>query len=392
MGDINYMRFSTAEFKYRCDRAKELMAQANLKGLFITEGGNFTYFTGGTRDFSFSRPTILLLPREGDPIVLIQHFPQENRKREIWLKDIRVYETMLGLPLDMTVQAMNDAGMGSGRVGAELGYEQRFGISLNDFSRLKQLVPKVEFADAADVLWGVRMIKSEEEIKRHHRASQITAKAYEALWSNCYEGMSEIEVVDKFVRLQLTLGGSNPWAFINSGPENYFLTGGGPSSRRIQKGNLVWIDGGCTYREYGSDFCASATVGPPSDEQKRLQDIVVRITKTLVEAVRPGIRACDLDTLNSQEWRRFGYDYAKLNFGGGRIGHGMGWGSSLTEPPHIAAYDKTVLRQGMVFTIEPGFSTGDGCFQAEEDLVVTENGCEVLSLFEGGRGLQMIPW
>jgi len=78
MGDVNYMRFSTAEFKNRCERARELMGKADLKGLFITEGGSFTYFTGGTRDFSFSRPTILLLPRDGDPIALIQHFPRKT--------------------------------------------------------------------------------------------------------------------------------------------------------------------------------------------------------------------------------------------------------------------------------------------------------------------------
>lgn len=391
MGDPDYMRFPEAEYQRRYERVRERMAKADLKGLFITEGGNFTYFTGGTRDFSFSRPTFLLLPLEGDPVVLIQHFPQENRKKEIWLKDIRIYETMLGVPFELAVEAMHDAGLSEGRVGAELGYEQRLGISYNDFVTLKESLPKVEFVDAADVLWGVRLIKCEEEISRYRRACQITAAAYEALWSACSEGMTEIEILDKFRELQLVLGADNPWSFINSGPENYAMTGGGPTSRQIRKGNLVWIDGGCTHREYASDFCASATVGPPTDKQKKTQDMVVKITKTLVDAVRPGIRACDLDALNHTEWEKFGYDYAKLNFGGGRIGHGVGWGSCLTEPPHIGAYDMTQLQPGMVFTIEPGFSTEDGCFQAEEDIVVTEDGCEVMSVFEGGRGLRVIP-
>jgi len=77
--------------------------------------------------------------------------------------------------------------------------------------------------------------------------------------------------------------------------------------------------------------------------------MVAEITKTLVDAVRPGMRACDINALNNLEWEKRGYDYdRKINWGGGRIGHGLGWGSCVTEPPHIAAYDTTEIRPGMV--------------------------------------------
>ena len=51
----------------------------------------------------------------------------------------------------------------------------------------------------------------------------------------------------------------------------------------------------------------------------------------------------------------------------------------LTEPPHIANYDSTVLEPGMIITIEPGFVTDYGVFQAEENILVTPDGFEVLS-------------
>jgi Xaa-Pro aminopeptidase len=51
----------------------------------------------------------------------------------------------------------------------------------------------------------------------------------------------------------------------------------------------------------------------------------------------------------------------------------------LTEPPHIATYDKTVLETGMVITIEPGFVTDYGVFQNEEIVLVTQKGHEILS-------------
>jgi len=389
MGIPEYMRFHIDEYKQRFDKARELIEKKNLNGLFITEGGNYTYFSGGGRDTSFARPHVMLLPRNGAPIAILQHFPSWNRKREIWFDDVRVYDTMLGLPVKMVVEAIRELGMDEGLVGAELGYEQRLGISLKDFLKFQELLPKVEFVDAADVLWGVRMIKSQEEISRHRRACQITVQAYDSLFPSLREGMSEIEILDRFLKLQVDLGGLSPWGYINSGPENYNSIGGGPSARRIEKGNQVWLDGGCSFREYRSDFCCAGTVGPPSAEQEKMQQMVSEITKNVVNAIHPGMKACDLDALNHAEWEKQGYDYSKINWAGGRIGHGMGWGIWSNEPPHIAHYDTTEIQPGMVFTIEPGINTEYGCYQTEIDLVVTEDGCEVLN--EMDRELRIIP-
>ena len=390
MGEREYMRFPVEEFERRCDKARELMGQKNLNGLFITEGGNYTYFSGGTRDFSFSRPHTMLLPRDGNPVAIIQRFPSWNRVREIWVDDVRIYDTMLGLPMEMVVEAMKEVGMAEGRIGAELGYEQRLGISPNDFQKLKESLPRVEFVDAADVLWGVRMIKSPLEVERNRGACELTVRAYNALFPILSEGMSEVEILGRFGKLVTVLGGSAPWSFINSGPENYDSIGGGPTGRRIRKGDQVWIDGGCVWRNYGSDFCCAGTVGSPSDKQKKMQQMVADITRAVVAAVRPGIRACDLDAVNQAEWEKRGYDYnGKINWAGGRIGHGLGWGGCLTEPPHIAAYDRTVIQPGMIFTIEPAISTEYGCYQTETDLVVTEDGCDVLNKMDWE--LRVIP-
>ena len=379
MGIPDYMRFSEKEFIDRFEKVRKLIIKKNLKGLVITEGGNHTYFSGGTRDFSHSRPHVLLLPRSGEPVAIIQRFPDWNRKREIWFNDVRVYDTMLGLPIKLIAEVMREKGMDEGCVGTELGYEQRLGISLMDFVELKELLPKVNFVDAADIFWKSRMVKSQEEIKRHRGACEITVQAYNSLFREIREGMNEKEILDKFIKLQVDGGGNSPWAFINSSPENYCGIGGGPTKRKIKKGNQVWLDGGCLSSDYTSDFCCAGTVGAPSDKQQKMQKMVLEITRAVVNAVRPGIKACDINTINHAEWEKRGYDYSKINWGGGRIGHGLGWGGCLTEPPHIASYDQTEILPGMVFTIEPGINTEDGCFQTEMDIVVTQNGCEVLN-------------
>jgi Xaa-Pro aminopeptidase len=384
MGIAAYMKFNIEEYKRRYREIQTELAGKNLDGLLITEGSNFTYFSGGTKDFSYSRPHILLIPRNAEPIAIIQNFPSWNRTREIWFDDVRVYDTMLGLPLEIVLKAMRDAGMDSGKIGMELGYEQRLGISLNDFNALRQSLPKVEFIDAADIIWKVRIIKTPEEIARHRRACQITAQAYDALFPGLYEGISEVEIVDRFLRLQTIIGGYDPWAFINSGPENYNGGGGGPTKRRIRRGDQVWVDGGCSYRGYGSDFCCAGTVGPPAEEQVKMQKMVEEITRNVVATVKPGIKACDINETNNEEWSKRGYDYNEINWGGGRIGHGLGF-----EPPHIASYDDTIIKPGMVFTIEPGINTEYGCYQAEMDIAITQSGCEILN--EMDRSLRTIP-
>ena len=389
MGVIEYMRFPMEEYHQRYAKAQAWMEKKNLTGLFITEGSNYTYFSGATRDFSFSRPHTLLLPRRGDPTAIVQRLQGAIAQKEMWFDDIRIYEVMLGLPVDMVVEAMKTLGMDKGQVGAELGYEQRLALSYNDFIKLKETLPKAEFVDATDIVWDIRMIKSPAEIECHRRACQITVNAYNKLFPALYEGIGEQEIVDRFFKLQIEDGGYTPWALINSGPENYRSIGTGRGNRKIQKGNQVWVDGGCTYREYASDFCCAGTVGPPSDEQRKTQQVVAEITKALFDAVRPGMKAYDIDALNFKEWEKRGYDYAKINRGAGRIGHGLGNAYCLTEPPHIAGYSDTEIRPGMVFTLEPGLATDFGRYTTELDIAVHEVGCEILN--EMDWELRVIP-
>ena len=385
MGNPEYMKFSFEEYKNRYEKAQFLMKEKNLKGLLITEGNNYTYFSGATRDFSYTRPHILLLPSKGKPVAIIQNFPSWNRKREIWFDDVRVYETPLGLPLDIVIKAMKDCRMVEGKIGVEIGYEQRLGITFNDFIKLKDSLLKVDFVDASDIFWGIRMIKSSEEINRHRKACQITAGSYETIFSTIHNGMNETEIFDKFLKLLVANGGCNQWAFINSGKENYAGGGGGPIDRYIKKGDQVWIDGGCSYKGYYSDFCCSGIVGFPSKEQEQMQKMIEEITGAVVDSIKPGIKACEIHAVNNAEWEKRGYDYKKINWAGGRIGHGLGLGF---EPPHIAEYDNTVIKKGMVFTIEPAINKPYGCYQTEMIITVTENGYKILN--EMDRSLRII--
>ncbi len=377
--------FPEQEYKARWGRARELMGEEGLDGLLITEGNNFSYLASGIKEHSTSRPNVLILPREGEPLALVHWFPRESRREESWLKELRVYRyghpLKTGPPLEELKGAFHELGLERARMGAELGFEQRLGISYETFSLLKESLPQADFSDASRLLWELRSIKSPLEIERIREACAITGRAYGRLFSELKLGTDEGEAARRLKGLMEEEGGSDPWYIVTSSPENYrFVSRNSrPLTARLEAGNFLWFDGGCSFGGYFCDFSRGAFLGEPTGDAKRVTRLVIEITEALVSAVRPGVSARELDALNLREWKKAGIDYLESDFGGGRVGHGVGL--AINEPPNIAPYDETALKPGMVFTLEPGLVTEFGTFHFEENLVVTERGCEVFTEF-----------
>ena len=160
-----YKRFPKSEYENRWERAREGMRAKGLDALFITESANYTYFSGGHGDFSFSRPTIMVLPQKGQPVLIVHDFFEHSQKRESWVDDIRTYSPFGALPVDMLKAIWEELGLNTGRIGAELGTEQRLGLPYTDFVRMTQELPGADFIDASDLFWGLRMVKSDAEVE-----------------------------------------------------------------------------------------------------------------------------------------------------------------------------------------------------------------------------------
>jgi Xaa-Pro aminopeptidase len=384
--NLEYKRFPKIEYEKRWEGAGKLMAGKGLDALLITEADNFTYFSGGHGDFSFSRPTFMLLFRDAEPIVMVHDFFEASQKKESWVEDIRTYTAMQGAPMDLINSIFGEKALDRARIGAELGREQRLGLSYNDFVEIKEGLPNAHFMDASDLLWSLRMVKSPLEIGCIRKACDIIARAFEKSFKMIREGMTEKEAAGIMSDHIIKAGGTHTWVVTNSGPYNYdsgFLTI--PGNHCLVKGNLFWMDSGCKFNGYASDFSRMASIGAPSDRQKKVYEKVANITQKTVEAIRPGVTASELSRLCNIEFERAGL---KDLWGDGdcssasssraqRIGHGIGM--AYTEMPHIAIYDHTVLKPGMTITVEPAVVTHYGHFNIEEDVLVTEDGYEVLS-------------
>jgi Xaa-Pro aminopeptidase len=148
--------------------------------------------------------------------------------------------------------------------------------------------------------------------------------------------------------------------------------------RVLTSGDLVVLDFGGVLDGYCCDLTRTVSIGPPSREVRRVYDAVRDAHAAAVAAVKPGIDASAVDAAARELLRGRGL--------GDAFGHGTGHGLGLDvhEEPRVgkprADLPPVTLIPNMVFTIEPGaYLPGFGGVRIEDDVLVTENGCELLT-------------
>lgn len=375
---MRYLDFPIEEMNLRIEKAKGLMEEAGMSGMVVTAAANHFYFTGFRKlaNWStFTRTVFVFIPTKGNPVLYVQNFAGPEALSRSAVQDVRTFGEVMGAPVDGVVEIMRELGMDNGKVGWELGYEQRMDLAFNDYLSIKDKLPNAEFVDASILIWKLRMIKMPTEIEYMRKANAIAGRSFDRVFAEICEGMTEKEVERKLVSIMAEEGAELPgFIIVISGPGNYERISARPSSKRLEKGDLVWIDAGVQYYNYWTDYCRAGVVGGATPEQRRLQAIVHEVTMKGVQAVGPGVPVSEMYNACGREMLMHGLPWS---FECGRAGHGVGL--QLTEPPSIATCDDSLLQPGMVVTCEPGYVCDLGCFDIEENILVTENGYEVLS-------------
>ena len=166
--DLEYAMFSRKEMESRYARARELMGSQGIDTLLISGEENFQYFVGTAASLalhhSLTRPSIFILPAEREPIIVTQG--KDNLILGSYVNDIRAYDEILSFPLTVVLDAIGDAGLKKNRLGVELGLEQRIGMPVGAYLDLVGRMPDTEFVDAAEIIVGLRMVKSDEAYSR----------------------------------------------------------------------------------------------------------------------------------------------------------------------------------------------------------------------------------
>lgn len=368
-----------AEYPQRLEHLRGLMHGKKLDALLLGTGTNLAYFSGyPSPSRSIARPFFLLLPLQGDPVFFSHSGHKAEAIRFSWIRDVRDYTELSRAPVSLIQEAVKELGLMGKTIGMELGFEQALDISHAEFCRLQEAFAPTRLVDASEILWRIRMIKSSNEVACMRKACQIVSDAYEATFSSAKEGMTERQIYKTMQTCMDDAGSGEKFLVITSGKGNYDLVTKPPENRPVQEGDMVWMDAGCTIFGYWSDFSRAGVVGQPSPQQAHAQEVIHGITWEAVKRVRPGFTAQSIARFCYERLAKVGFPITScIGVLASRIGHGMGL--NITEPPHIGEHDSTVLEAGMVITLEPGVATEYGTFHVEENVVVTPDGCEVLS-------------
>ena len=380
-----YPMFSRQEMDRRLARARKLMVRNDLDALLITGEHNFHYFVGAAPSIgpneSLARPSAFILPAAGDPIIVSQG--RDNIQESTYIDDIRDYFDVLQFPYNLVIEALQERGLSAGRIGAELGQEQRMGVPVGDYLAITRAMPEAQFVDAADVIIKTRMVKSDEEVSYMRDAARITARARSRLYNDYLTpGVTERQLARQFQRLVLEEGADGT-SFVHFqfdiqsellGAKHAFHY-----DRPLRRGTILGIDTGARVGMYTVDYPRMVSLGPATDRQRRLYENLLEVNRRMAEALKPGVEAADIHRAALQAMKDLGVetDNPERLTGGSRMGHGQG--IQFTEPPSITPTDHTVLEVGTVISTEPGIADGDLHLLWEDTHVITETGSDLIT-------------
>ncbi|EES39989.1 Creatinase [Staphylococcus caprae M23864:W1] len=255
---------------------------------------------------------------------------------------------------------------------SNIGFEGHH-ISYDTYVELnKGMITLISISDSID---KIREVKKEEEIKLIQKAAEIVDKTYDYILTVVKVGMSEREIKALLESKMLELGADGPSfdTIVASGYRGA-LPHGVASDKLIEKGDMITLDFGAYYRGYCSDITRTFAVGEPDPKMKEIYNIVLSSQIKAINEIRPGMTVQEADALSR--------DYIDAHGFGQEFGHSLGHGIGLDihEGPLLSKNSTGELQVNNCVTIEPGiYVDGLGGVRIEDDILITENGCDVFT-------------
>lgn len=275
-------------------------------------------------------------------------------------------------------QCVEDAGLG-GRIGVE--YTT---MRVLELRAIEAAAEEVEVVDATSVMARLRMVKDAGELQAMRDAVTVVEEALGVAIATIKPGVTEREIAATWERAMQEAGSQASFTtIVASGPNsaNPHHTAG---DRRIQRGDLVVLDGGARVGGYCSDITRTVAVGELGAEERRIYDLVLQANRAGCAVLAPGRTGAEIDQAARSVIEEGGYGSQFVH----RTGHGLG--IEIHEPPYLHSVEQDPLLEGSTFTVEPGiYLPGIGGVRIEDNVVLTATGGDVLTSFP--RELQILP-
>jgi Xaa-Pro aminopeptidase len=345
----------------RRGRLARLVKEEALDALLVSNPYNVTYLTGFSGDSSW-----LVLGR--GRALLVSDF----RFTEQIAEECPGLDTHIRLPGQTLQQAV--AGV-LGKLGFRaVGFESA-ALTVADLESLREALPAVQWKGAADRVERLRAVKDASELAEVREAVGFAEKAF-AMWRAMLRPDEREKDLGDALEFYIRRAGGRGSSFppIVAVGERAALPHAPPTHKTLEEAALVLIDWGASGRFYKSDLTRVLATRRISPKLEKVYRVVFKAQEQALRGIRPGVQAQDVDAKARAVIAAAGY--------GPYFGHGLGHGLGLQvhEAPALRQNSDAVLQAGMVMTVEPGvYLPGWGGVRIEDDVLVTPDGCELLS-------------
>ena len=370
------MSFPKEEYLKRLDNIHKKLENENIDAIVITSPANFRYFSGLDSNFweSPTRPWFLIISKNGKIKALVPSIGL-SAIESTFIKDIEVWQSPN--PKDEGTSLLKKiikTFPKNSNIGFELGMETYLRMSIKEFLKIKKDLQEYNFIDSTNIVWSLRKIKSDLEIKNIEKICSITSKVFNNLINKISLGMSEREIATIFKK-DLINNGVDYIMYLScvSGINGYNQIICNPSEKKIGDGDILIIDTGSTVNGYYCDFDRNFGFGNINQKSLDAYNKLWDATEKTLEIIKPGISCKEVyESLSKNLFSSI------VKSRVGRMGHGFGL--QLTEPPSIMIDDNTILEKNMILALEPSIEIeNDLMLVHEENILITQNGNRLLS-------------
>ncbi|MBE0449279.1 MAG: aminopeptidase P family protein [Clostridia bacterium] len=266
-----------------------------------------------------------------------------------------------------------------------LDWDEKYSVTDEFSSDFKNRYPQIGIKTLHQIEVDLRMIKDDYEIQQIKHAVELTQVGLDAILAVLKPGMFEYQLEATFSHaIRMNGADGNSFPTIAASGKDAVILHYVENDKVLNDGDLVLLDLGAQYNEYAADITRTYPVsGKFSERQKTLYNIVLKAQEAVIEAIKPGMHFEELNTICkktlTEELITIGLiadesELTKYYYHG--VSHHLGL------DVHDLGLRNTELKPGMVLTVEPGLYIEDESIgiRIEEDVLVTENGNEVLSL------------
>ncbi len=340
--------FPRQELENRLAKLRQKMVQRDLAAAIIVGPENIYYLTG-VDHYGFFFQYFLLVPLEGEPILICRRMEQVTM--DIMLDGVRFHGHLdHEHPSDYLIEDIKALGLEQGRIGVE---KQSLFAPLENYERLFAALPRVCWQDFSLVVDELRQVKSPLELEYIRRAGAISAAMTQAATAAIRAGASENEIAAEACKAMCSLGGNCPGfaPFIRSTP-TMGMEHGGWTTRRLEAQDTVFIELSGCYKHYHAPMGRLVFVGRKPAEADFIAKVTIDAFNAVVENLKEGLTAAEV----YEKWQAVVDERGLSHYTRHHCGYmvGIGFPPAWTGGSQVVGlrrYSEMVLKEGMTFHI-----------------------------------------